>query len=222
MYIKNKFISICYKIILTLICLISVLFNTGILTGKAKLISFTYFTTLSNLLCGTYFLLSIIFLIIHYKDSSTYTFSPTLKGIVIMCIMITCLISNFIIKIEYNFSITTFFSFNLHCTVPIMALFDWVLFDQKGNFKKYSPLTWTILPYLYLIITMICGIFTSGLGNRKNSKYPYFFLDIDKIGFNGLIINIVFLSICFIILGYFIYFIDYKLSKKSSFKMVKS
>ena len=90
----------------------------------------------------------------------------------------------------------------VHFVSPLLVLFDYLLFDIKGFWrKKYIPL-WCVFPVLYLIYvyvyTFLGGKFLSKGGS---DKYAYFFLDVEKLGVIGvakyvLMIAIVYMLMC--------------------------
>ena len=99
----------------------------------------------------------------------------------------------------------------VHYIFPISIILDYLLFDKKGNHKKYYPVAWCILPYIYMIYVFLRVGLGNGFTVKKGSIYPYDFVDIDKLGISSVVLNIVILTIAFIALGYVIYFLDRKL-----------
>jgi hypothetical protein len=98
-----------------------------------------------------------------------------------------------------------------HYVVPIMVIADWLLFDQKGVMKKLDPVKWLVIPLAYLIFSLVRAQFGTFPGTK--SRYPYFFLDIDKYGVGRVAVNVLLVGAGYAILGYVIYFIDLGLSK---------
>lgn len=210
--IKNKKLSIIYKVVLCVIAIISVILNIGFFTGKPIYRGLTMFTNLSNILCAIYFIIDIIYLIKNYNNKET-TFLPSLKGIAMMSITVTFLVAQFVLKMKISFSSSYEISFiGLHYIVPIMTILDWVLFDKKGQIKMYSPLLWCLAPYLYFVSAIMSAQYGSGFG--IDSKYPYPFMDIEKLGINRVYLTLMILTLIFILIGYIYYIIDKKLSKK--------
>lgn len=192
MYIKNKKLSFIYKVLIIIIGIISIIFSTGLLDKRFNTHIFIMFTTLSNILCVIYYLLSII-------TKKTY---PFLYGLIIMSITLTFLVAKFILKMSFSFASFSSLAFlGLHYLVPIMTIFDYLLFSKKGHFKKYYPILWLVFPFIYLIICLI------------TKTYTYPFIDVTSLGFNKVITNSLFIALAFIILGYILYFLDHLLTK---------
>jgi len=81
----------------------------------------------------------------------------------------------------------------LHYITPIAFIVDWILTENKVQYKwNYLPY-WIIYPLCYIIFAVIHGAIT---GN-----YLYFFLDISKLGIFGFVLFVSFLIIFGIALG---------------------
>lgn len=210
--IKNKNISILYKIIIVIIGGYGLYINFWKANGKFDVELVYYFTDQSNILVFVYFILDIIFII-----KSGKTLLPRFKGIVIMAITVTFLIYNFLLR-PHNFVMGGYMSKYyyientiLHCSIPIMTIFDWILFDKKGVYHIIDPLLWLIMPLVYFIFTVV----RARVGQRfsDGSRYPYFFIDVDKYGLVGVLRNVILLTIFFLIFGYAVYLVDKFLSR---------
>ena len=102
----------------------------------------------------------------------------------------------------------------LHYIIPIMTIFDFIIFDKRGIYTKKDPFTWLLIPSAYFIFSIIRAYL--GEPFSGGSRYPYFFIDIDKYGLGLVLINTVLLAIGFLIIAYSIYFIDNKFLTSSN------
>lgn len=57
-----------------------------------------------------------------------------------------------------------------------MFFLDYLLFDEKGKFKFYSPMLWLSFPLIYIILTQVRGKFGGNI-DGTNSSYTYPILD---------------------------------------------
>ena len=211
---NSKKSSIIYKIIICIISFVSICLNIGLFTNNLNLKSLTMFTLISNILCFIYFLIDIICLYHNYKDKNK-TYFKVFKGIVTICITVTNLVAFFILKMYISFDSITNISFiGLHYVVPFMTILDYFLFDEKGNIKYYYPFIWLIIPFIYTILSFIAAFVGHGFGIDKSSRYPYPYMDLDKLGYTKVGINIISLLILFIVLGYIFVFVDKRLEKE--------
>ena len=188
-----KKVSTIYKYLMIIISFLSLLFTTGLLDGRFNIKIFLMFTTLSNLLCLVYYIISLA-----CKKSFPYFY-----GLVIVCLTITFFVAQFVLKMSFSFDSYESLSFlGLHYLVPIMIVIDYILFYKKGLFKKSYPLLWICFPLIYFIL---CLIFKT---------YTYPFIDINLLGVSKVLVNVIIIGICYILIGYIICAIDYVMSKK--------
>lgn len=102
-------------------------------------------------------------------------------------------------------------NFTLHYLVPILTIVDWIIFDKKTNYSLIEPIKWTVFPIIYCIFALITGaIFKIPIPNEKESPYPYFFLNGEKIGWHLVLLYIVLISLLYIVLGYVMRFLKNK------------
>lgn len=221
MYIKNQLYSGIFKLLIALTVFIGYGYNSGMMNGDFHLDSLLYYTNLSNILIGCFMLYSGILIlknaIQHGKDSYKEVL-PRFKGALVIAILVTGLIYDFILAPkagpEKAFKIG---SILLHYVVPYVTLIDWFAFDKKGYFKKQDSVLWIVIPYIYLIFIMIFAQFKI-VTLEGNSFYPYFFLDIDTLGIFGVFLYIVGLTVIFLVLNYALYLLDRILAKKGKQK----
>ena len=150
MYIHNKFFNLIYKAIIVIVCFYGLYLDLGVWKGEIDWYMLNYFTILSNLFCLIYFLPAfVINLALAAQKKPIITFAPRIKGAVVFCITVTMLIYHFILA-PFDFtmhdpgSVHSIANLILHTIVPLMTIFDWILFDEKGKYKGYDPLLWTI------------------------------------------------------------------------------
>ena len=79
-------------------------------------------------------------------------------------------------------------SYIAHGIAPLWLLIDFVLFMPHGQINYYSAISWLTYPIAYTIFVIVhATIFGEFL---HGSRFPYFFMDIDKLGWNTLPIAI--------------------------------
>jgi hypothetical protein len=212
MYVRSVSVSLTFKLLLVLAGLAGLLLVFGVFDGAFEGSVLHYFTILSNLLCVLYFIADLAYMMKNRGGSET-ALCPALKGIATMGVTVTCLVAHFILKRSFNFTTTGGVSeFLLHYAVPIMTVADWLLFDRKGYMKVYSPLLWTIAPMAYFAYAMIAARVGEGIG-YGGSRYPYPFMDVDKLGWGTVLLTVLVLLAIFIALGYVYVLIDRVLLK---------
>ena len=210
-----KIISILFKFFIFVVGVYGVAENRYY--AKDKVAMFCYYTTISNMICMTLALIWAVILISGRKLNSFRYYSAVKGGSVIM-IIVTHIIFHFLLRpnmkeVNAEFFTTGHFNLILHYIVPLATLFDYLLFDQKGNFKYVYIFSWIGVPLLYVPFAYtrvyLTGMFDKGLGN----KYPYFFLDYETLGFPKMIALIAVLILFFVILSVCLVFVDHLLAK---------
>lgn len=212
MYIKSQNLKQLYRIIFLLCCEAGLIFQyvDGLRRGNADTLLY-YYTVQSNIICFLYFFFLAVFS--PKKEKAVF------RGAVTMCIAVTAIAYLFMPNTaKADASSDRFFYIGnilMHYIVPAMAILDYLLFFPKGQYKALHPLCWLILPYLYLLFTMICAKFGSKIfsGFGSASRYPYPFLDTDIYGKNKVTLIIVLITAAFLALGYLSFVIDRLLGK---------
>ncbi|MFI7546339.1 Pr6Pr family membrane protein [Actinoplanes sp. NPDC049599] len=81
----------------------------------------------------------------------------------------------------------------LHTVVPLLAVLDWLLFDERGRFRWRHALYWLAFPLGYLAFALIRGLVVD--------RYPYPFIDVNALGYDGVSISAVGFAVAFWLLG---------------------
>ncbi len=219
MAIKNRAVSLAFKIALCAVCFYGLYLNSGIPRGNFKPTMFIFFTILSVLLCFIYSIVSIVKTARDIKGGGprgTTTVLPRFKGAFIIALLVTFLIYHFLLR-------ELFFTMNLageyknadifvHYLAPFMLLADWLLFDKKGAFRPYDPVIWAVVPLAYLFFALIRAQ-VGGLIPGIDSFYPYFFIDVDVYGPQQVFLNVLLFSAFYVGVGYLLFGLDRLLVK---------
>lgn len=156
----------------------------------------SYFTVLSNL-----YILLVYLYALFKPESNTYL---RVKGGALSAIVVTFLVYNLILlphtPVEKIFKLK---NYTLHYIVPIFSFIEHIFYDRVKYMKK-DPLLWSIFPAVYGIVSIIRGILLDEALEGLNSKFPYFFLDIYKLGYLGVLKYMLIVLIVYIIVAYII------------------
>lgn len=88
----------------------------------------------------------------------------------------------------------------LHTVVPLLAVLDWLLFDERGRFRWRHALYWLAFPLGYLAFALVRGLIVD--------KYPYPFINVNDLGYDGVAVSTVVFAVAFWILGLLFVAID--------------
>jgi len=81
----------------------------------------------------------------------------------------------------------------LHEVLPALAILLWLAFTPKRGLSWREPLAWLAYPALYIAWTLARG--------AAIHRYPYFFADVDKLGYPRALLNGVGFLLAFWLLG---------------------
>lgn len=213
MYIKSRYFSLIYKLVIAIIGTIALIDQTCIMQGYFR-VGFLYkFTNISNLAVVIYMWTQIVCIARKSHDSSTPP-APVIKHLLILAISVTCLIAHFMLDNGMIFKDGVFqpTMLTVHYIVPIGFVLDWILFDKKGLMKLTEPPKWLVFPLAYLGYAFFM-VLCVGVSMSDNSRWPYPFIDIDAKGTGSVALTCAILVIVFMALGYVYVLIDRALAK---------
>ena len=217
---KREKFSVIFKLLVIMSLLAGILLNVVHTTSISAILS--YYTLQSNIVCLIMFL-GIIIAMMSKNNYRTNNIYYLLKGGTIMAILITGITyqialapNNFYMDISYTMRTERYWAHLLvHVISPILVLLDYVLFDEKGNFKYYYPIIWLFLPLSYVIYVYSYsarGGSFYGIGGSR--EFAYIFLDYNKIGYSGVFKSIIIIAILILLVSYLFVFLDRKLKRK--------
>jgi hypothetical protein len=181
---------------------------TGIFDGNVTGVQFLYFTVLSNILCLVWFVVLVVDTgrdLARKGPRGASAPLPRFSGAVMMAITVTMLIYLIVLVPEAFTQNTGYTPFTLtddliHIVTPIMAILDWLLFLPKGTFRWYDPPLWALIPYAYLVFAFVYGAVGGTFGG--GTRYPYPFMEVDRLGVGGVAAWLVALSIALEIVAF--------------------
>jgi len=88
----------------------------------------------------------------------------------------------------------------LHTVVPLLAVLDWLLFDERSRFRWRYALYWLAFPLGYLAFALVRGLVVD--------RYPYPFIDVNELGYDGVAVSTAVFAVAFWILGLLFVAID--------------
>ncbi len=214
MHIQNRLAAFIFRTVLTAACFTGLFLDLGLAHGKLRPGMLDYYTIQSNILVLVTFVIVTVNTLrglIHDGIKGTTVTFPHFKGAVTMAITVTFLIYAFLLE-PRNFTmngdklVITPENLLVHYITPSLVILDWLLFDKKGMFRWFDPLLWLIIPYIYMVFAFVRAQ-VAGIIPGTASRYPYFFIDIDKYGWKvaGYVAG---LTLFFTVLGYIIFAVD--------------
>ncbi|MBR5137357.1 MAG: Pr6Pr family membrane protein [Clostridia bacterium] len=180
---------------------------------------YVHFTNISNFLCIGVMLAGLI-QTAKKKGDSYVSAAPVMKFIGMLAILLTFLVFNIMLAgardPQLNWRVG---SLLFHVVLPIMYIVDWFLFYERRQCKVYYPLVSVGFPLAYVVFLLIQAIilkFDNSILIPNSTTpliYPYFFVNLDTQGVDGVLMWIGILSLAFVGVGFAFFGLD-KLGKK--------
>lgn len=160
-----------------------------------------YYTVQSNLIVGGF---QGYLLVKYWKKQPWTSLDMRFKGCVTVLILLTGLVYHILLRpLAKPGEFWLLDNVLLHYVVPIGMFLDWLLADKARCYKCYDPLWWTIFPISYAISSVVIGVWTrTPIKGGKEGPFPYFFLNVDKFGYLGVIQYSLVLALGFVIVSY--------------------
>ena len=216
--IRDNITQIIFRTVFCTLAVVGFLASLGLFEAQFKSSFYVYFTNLSNYICmfiGFAELAATIKKTRENDESFTDVF-PKMKFIGMVMIFITFAVYNFMLAkdkpIEKNLAVS---SIVLHIVLPLMYIADWILFREHKKVKKTYPLLSVVIPILYALFVFVRAEI---IGRQGDVVYPYFFLDVNKLGWDKVAVWIVILIAAFVAVGYIFYLIDGLIGEKKQTK----
>lgn len=208
--IKNKTVQLVFQTIYVVLGFIGVVNSLGYFDAEFNVEFYVYYTNLSNYIC---FGLTVAIWIKTVrqslrKEDGFCSVLPTFNFLCVIMILVTFLVYNLLLAkdktvVEY---FTSLGNMTMHVILPIAFVLNWVLFYEHGKLKRYHPFLCLIMPLIYVAFIVIRASVLNG--NTTATLYPYFFLNVDKLGWGGFFGWIGALIIVFLIIGYLFFLFD--------------
>ena len=215
--IKSRTVQLIFQSFFCAIGIIGIVASFGIFDDvmNPRWDFYVHFTNLSNYLC-----IGVVFAELVQtakKNTDSYvSVSPFLKFIGVLAILLTFLVFNFLLAgrpdrdPQANWRIS---SISFHVILPIMYIFDWLLFYEHKKVKWFYPIASVIFPAVYVAFVYVRAAILN-FNPEAPYIYPYFFLNLETQGAAGVAKWIVILFAGFIALGYIFYGIDKLIKSK--------
>lgn len=216
MHLQNRLWALILRCIMLIACGFGLAVFLGLSESRLHLSALVYYTILSNLICFIFYLALTFKTIVEIKSNGikgATTLLPRLKGAFIMMITVTFLVYLLLLSGDGFFMAGAWASrfilanHMLHYVAPILILLDWLLFDPKRKYRWFDPLLWLSIPILYFCFALIRAEIGGNLPGRS-TRYPYYFIDVDAIGWSGVLVYAGIIAVGFVALGYLFLLID--------------
>jgi len=228
--IKNKRFAFVFRLCAFAFAIIGLLKQIGVFGGIISFRSFMFYTIQSNLFAAILF----AFLTVRTGRSlreglrGSVGWHSRLGMVCAVDLLVTLVVFWVLLVPEVPAAyLWTFDNIAVHTVTPLLCLFDYILFSDPRRLKYRDVYYVCIYPLCYVAFTSIAGLagyvyyFSSTFSSPVSStiditpvRFPYFFLDFDRLGFLTFA-YIGAILVFFLLLSHIIYFIDRKVRSKN-------
>lgn len=214
----NLFTQMVYRIIFCVISALACVLTFGYFTHTYGTDNFTisndfwqYYTNISNYFCFGVGVATCAATVKKVKNGETRGFVKCcrkLKFCTTVMIAVTFLVYISLLGDLGSWSFwNALGNLTYHVAVPVLFIVDWALFTEHKSVKILDPLKSWIIPLLYVVYIIIYGaIYQAATGAQF--KYPYFFLNVNELGYGGVCAWVAVLLLIFAALSYIMFVYD--------------
>lgn len=170
-------------------------------TSESVIRYFSYFTILTNLMVTIYFSAIVLF----KKKQSIFHKHGTLTALAAFMTFVG-LAYHILLRSVWNpTGLTMILDETHHTLAPIVTVIFWYLYENRKliNVKELS--IWILYPILYITWVLLRG--------NISSFYPYYFLDVNTLGLQQVVINAFGLFMAIVLFLFLYFFIGRRLIK---------
>ncbi|WCT73512.1 Pr6Pr family membrane protein [Sphingomonas naphthae] len=93
----------------------------------------------------------------------------------------------------------------MHKVVPVLVPIYWLAFAPKGRLIAWDPVRWATVPLFYFVYVLARA--------RIDGKYPYFFFNVERIGWGGVMAYALAMAAGFLLVGFALVWLDRRLGR---------
>ena len=191
-----------------ILALVGLLADFGVFSGRLRTEPFVYYTSLSNMVCSVFMAISLV-RCLQNRDN-TGGFAPICKYFFVVMILITAIVYNLLLNPyrSWNAYFTNVKNSLYHLVLPVMFLLDWLLFYRRRSLKLWQPLCALLIPLSYIVYILVRAAVVKAARLSVSVLYPYFFLNVDRLGWLGFLRWMGILLLSLVAMNYGLYALD--------------
>jgi len=155
-------------------------------SGFQKANFFSFFTIQSNLLAVT----ALFLLVIIRRSERTPLFDTARSAVVLYMAIVGIVFALLLSGLQEELQTTIpWVDFVVHKLMPVVLVVDWLLDPPRHRLPRWSAAAWLSYPFVWFLYTLVRG--------ASVDWYPYPFVDVDKLGYGGVLLRSIFLFVGF-------------------------
>jgi hypothetical protein len=165
-------------------------FKTGNESGFTAANFFSFFTIQSNLLGVA----ALVALALVARDRRTPIFDGTRSAVVLYMALVGIVFALLLSGLQEELQTTTpWVDFVVHKLMPVALVADWLLDPPRHRLPWWTVPVWLAFPLVWLTYTLVRG--------EAEDWYPYPFVDVSELGYDGVLARSVGLTAGFMLAG---------------------
>ncbi len=133
-----------------------------------------------------------------------------LIGAVVLAIMLVGIVFNLVLGQIPQLNWWTFLGDSLHHHVaPVAVPLWWLVYAPHGRLGARAPLVWALYPLAYAAYSLTRAAFEPD----SPFRYPYFFMNVEMLGWGQVLVNLAIIAVAFTIVGYGVLLVDRRLGR---------
>lgn len=137
---------------------------------------------------------------------------PLLTGAVMLAILLVGIIFNLVLGQIPQLNWWTFLGDSLHHHVaPVAVPLWWLVYAPHGRLRWHAPLVWAVYPLAYAAYSLTRAAFEPD----DPFRYPYFFMNVEMLGWSAVLINLAIIAAAFTLVGYLVLLLDRRLGRRA-------
>lgn len=158
------------------------------------------FTIITNLLVGLVFA--------RIACAGTRSVPAGVIGAIMLAIVLVGVVFNLVLAMLPHQTLwDAIGDYTHHVAAPIMVPAWWIAFAPHGRLRWSAPLVWALYPLGYAGCSFARALFLPP-GQGMASRYPYFFLDLDRFGALVVARNMLIIALGFVLTGLIVVALD--------------
>lgn len=152
---------------------------------------FTYFTILTNILVALSFTMQWL----KPKTRWGRFFSlPQTSTVITVYIIVVGVTYNLLLRSVWDpHGLQKVVDELLHTVIPFFSVLFWILYVSRSPLRWTDVLPWSIYPLAYFAVILMRG--------ALSGFYPYYFIDVNQLGYKSAILNSIILFVAFMVLS---------------------
>jgi hypothetical protein len=211
----RKNISRVFRIVALVITLTGLLAHMDVFAGSFLAWKLMYYTIQSNILAAILFGVLVVANARSLRQGTEAATPPWLARFEMVCVidLLLTFLVYWTLLAPGGSRLWRFDNLSVHLFAPLFCLADFFLFMPRRLAKQKDVFLALVFPLAYVLYSSAAGFcgYSYGVGgDGRPKRFPYFFVDFDRMGLLQVFLYLGLVALMLIALGYGVYYTDRK------------